>query len=367
MAGNPRELVINGRFLSQATTGVQRVSREVTREIDGLVASGEYPLRVRLLCQADARLDELELRAIEAERVGGGTGHFWEQFRLPVAAGGATMLCLGNTAPVASLLGRQRVAVMIHDLSYRMYPDAYSRAYRIAHGAMLPLLLRHADPFITVSDSERQVLMRSTRIRPERILVAPNGAWPGEVPPTPGTPVDARSDGYLLYVGALSQRKNFQGALAAAIRLAEEYGMRSVFVGATPSILTETQVNLSDRAAACISFAGQVESLEQLAGHYCAARCLLIPSFYESSCLPPTEAMQFGCPVVVSDIPALRERCEAAAEFCDPHDINDIVAAVRRVTSNPARAQALVELGFAQARKFSWRAQAKAILDELFG
>ena len=177
--------------------------------------------------------------------------------------------------------------------------------------------------------------------------------------------LDERADGYLLYVGALSQRKNFQGALATAVRLAEEEGLRSVFVGATPSMITSTQVNLSSEVAARIHFAGQVESLDQLAAHYRGARCLLIPSFYESSCLPPTEAMQFGCPVVVSDIPALRERCAAAAEFCDPHDIDDIVAAVRRVIHDPARSRQLVELGYEQVRQFSWRTQAMTILDAL--
>jgi glycosyltransferase involved in cell wall biosynthesis len=367
MATTARDLVINGRFLSQATTGVQRVSREVTREIDRLVADGSYDLRVRLLCQKDASPDELDLSAIQVERVGGGTGHWWEQVQLPRRAGSATLLCLGNTAPMASLLGRGRTAVMIHDLSYRLYPEAYSWQYRLAHGAMLPLLLRRADPLITVCESERMAITQHTGMAADQILVASNGAWPGETPPDRGLPIEDRADGYILYVGALSQRKNLQGALAAAVRLADEEGMRTVFVGAKPSILTSTHVELSPKAKECIEFAGQIESLDRLAEFYRGARCLMIPSFYESSCLPPTEAMTFGCPVVVSDIPALRERCGEAGEFCDPHDVDSIVAAVRRVTHDPIRARQLVELGFKQAATFSWRTQARIILQALFG
>ena len=46
-------LTINGRFLAQPTTGVQRVARELSREIDALVASGEAEFDVRLVCPPD--------------------------------------------------------------------------------------------------------------------------------------------------------------------------------------------------------------------------------------------------------------------------------------------------------------------------
>ena len=360
-----RDLAINGRFLSQVPTGVQRVAREVTREIDRLVCEGDYPLRVRLYCQTDVAVADLDYRAIEVVPLSGGGGHRWEQIRLPRAVGGADLLCLGNTAPIACLLGRPRTAVMIHDLSYKLYPEAYSRAYRLAHGAMLPILLRYADPFITVSHAERETLTRMTGRAGEDILVAPNGGWMGEEPPVVGPPIEARGDGFVLYVGSLSRRKNFAGALAAAIRLAREDRVRSVFVGATPSMITSGDIDVPADVADLIDFVGQVKSDAAFAEYYRNARCLLMPSFYEGSGLPPIEAMQFGCPVVVSDIGALRERCGDAADYCDPDDVADIAAAVRRVIGDPARAATLVERGFERARLFSWRSQAKIILDSL--
>ena len=40
---------LNGRFLGQATTGVQRFSAEIMAAIDGMVAKGEWPKTVVLM------------------------------------------------------------------------------------------------------------------------------------------------------------------------------------------------------------------------------------------------------------------------------------------------------------------------------
>ncbi len=373
MAGEGHELAINGRFLTQPTTGVQRVARELTRAIDRLVANGRSDVRLRLLCEPGARAADLGLAVTEIETVRGGRGHWWEQVALPRAVRQARLLCFGNTAPIASLIGPRPVAVIIHDLSYRLYPEAYSRRYRLAHSLMLPLMLRHADPVITVSETERQALLRLASRARRPIVVAQNGGWrDGEATPhmlhqtrPPPPQPDHPRQGYLLYVGSFSRRKNFDGVLAAAIRLAREDGLKSVFAGAGGPILTPMETDVPADVRDHIRFAGQVEDIDELAALYAGARCLLLPSFYEASPLPPVEAMRFGCPVVASDIPAMRERCADAVEYCDPARLDDVVAAVRRVTRDHHHAARLAERGLAHVQRFSWRRQAEMVLDAI--
>lgn len=355
------ELAINGRFLTQPTTGVQRVARELTRAIDDLVATGQVDARVRLLCERHARPEALGLRATAVETVAGGQGHWWEQRCLPRAVRDAQLLCFGNTAPVAALLRGRPVAVIIHDLSYRLYPEAYSRRYRLGHALMLPLLLRRADPVITVSESERRALLAVAPDAQDRIVVAQNGGWSERDVTTRKRP----RAGYLLYVGSFSRRKNFDAVLQTAITLAREDGLQSVFAGAGGPILTPTATDVPADVRGSIRFVGQVENVSQLAELYSGAGCLLLPSFYEASPLPPVEAMFFGCPVVASDIPAMRERCGDAVEYCDPARLDDILAAVRRVTRHPAHAAQLVKQGYQQVTRFSWRRQALAVLGAL--
>lgn len=377
------EIVINGRFLMQPVTGVQRVARELTRALDRLVAERALPVRLRLVCEPDAELADLALQATSVERAGSGLsarlgwrigGHAWEQLVLPGRLRGAHLLCLGNTAPLAALHRREGVqagvTVMIHDLSYRQHPGAYRLHYRLGHRFMLPSLLRRAQTILTVSEREKAML---AALRPEargRIRVVQNGGWGGagahavadDGPALPaGTALPAGAEpGYMLYVGSLSRRKNIHGVLAVAVRLAREDGRATLIVGGGSDILAPIAANVPSDVAHLVRFTGPVTDLDALGRLYRDAGCLLFPSFYEASPLPPIEAMHFGCPVVVSAIPAMTERCGTAAVYCDPHDIDDMAAAVRRVLADPAL---LAARGRLHAAHWTWRDQALRVLD----
>ena len=113
-----------------------------------------------------------------------------------------------------------------------------------------------------------------------------------------------------------------------------------------------------------IEFRGYVDD-EALPGIYRGAACLLYPSLYEASGLPPSEAMHFGCPVVASDIAVLRERCGDAALYCDPGEPASLVAAVARLLDDPALRARLVECGRERAAQLSWRNQAIRVIDAI--
>ncbi len=359
----PREIVINGRFLTQPVTGVQRVAREVVRAMDHLIAEDQVPLRLRLVCEAGADVSELDLRSTMVERTGAGPrGHLWEQVILPGRVRGGHLLCLGNTAPIRSLLASHPTTVMIHDLSYRQFPEAYRYRYRLGHGLMLPFLLRRASALLTVSETERAVLGKLHPPALPRIRVAQNGGWrDGSVQPRS----DSCDAGYVLYVGSLSSRKNIDGVLAVAIRLAREDGVSTLLVGASSDILTPIAANVPDDIRDKVRLVGPVTDLAALAQLYREAACLLFPSFYEASPLPPVEAMNFGCPVVVSAIPSMTERCGTAALYCDPHSIDDMVQAVRRCIRHDTGIAEQISRAYDRATRWSWRSQAEAVLEAL--
>lgn len=362
-----RELAINGRFLSQQTTGVQRVARELTRAIDRLMLAGEHRGCVRLVCEDGASVEDLGLKRIEIDVRQGLRGYAWEQGVLPIAQGRADLLCLGNTAPLASLLGPRRTGVLIHDLSYLLFPGAYRQLYRSAHRAMLPLLLQQADPILTVSESERAMLLRLAPKAAGRIVVAQNGGWRDDEPLAAPSIRPLESRDYALYVGSLSTRKNVSRVLEAAVALARSDGVTTQIVGSTGHILRSPGISIPADVADRVRLVGQVEQVDRLAELYAGARCLLFPSLYEASPLPPIEAMRFGCPVVASDLPPIRERCGDAVLYCDPGSTDDIVGAVRRVFRDGILAASLVERGLACSARYSWREQARTILAAMAG
>lgn len=359
-------LAINGRFLAQATTGVQRVAREFTAALDALIASGAMgDVEARLLVPPGVAPNALALRAIAVERVGRLRAHAWEQVALPAALRpGEMLLNLGNTAPIACLLSARPTAVMIHDLSYRVFPDAYRARYRLPHAVLDRLVLQRADPIITVAQTERAHIERILPAAARRIVVAPNGGWSDAESAAPLAPRDG-AGGYGLYVGSLSRRKNVHGVITAAIALARGRGLAFRFVGAPSPILAAIETTIPSDVAPLITFCGQIEDPARLKAIYRDAALLLFPSLYEASALPPIEAMAQGCPVVASDIQPLIERCGDAALYCDPHGTAAIVAAVNRVLDEPGLADQLRRRGHARAATFTWRAQVTTVMEAL--
>jgi len=358
------QLAINGRFLSQRTTGVQRMAREFVFTLDALIASGEIgDLDVKLLVQSDADMGDLRLSAIRVEALPGGHGHLWEQFVLPRHAGKGWLLNLGNTAPLVSLWRRGNVAVVIHDISYRIFPSAYRLSYRLVHRFMDWMIMRRAQIIFTVADTEKAMIAHLYPQASGKISVFQNGGWRDDQTARPPMPINDR--GYGLYVGSLSRRKNIEAVLEVAIRLARTRGQKFKIVGAASPILSEIRMRIPDEATSLIEFCGQVENAADLRDLYRGAQFLLFPSFYEASALPPIEAMGHGCPVIVSNIPSLRERCGDAAIYANPYDIDGILAAVTSVLDAPLLAQQLIDRGYEMARQRSWHAQALAIINRL--
>src|SRR5439155_6239770 len=70
------------------------------------------------------------------------------------------------------------------------------------------------------------------------------------------------------------------------------------------------------------------------------ADALVLVSFVEGIGLPPLEAMSVGVPVVVSDIPVLREVCGDAAWYADPSNAESIAAALEAATRSGAGREA---------------------------
>lgn len=356
-------IVINGRFLTQSITGVQRYAREIVDAFDRLLDE-RSDVTMELVCPP-LSAPPPAYRNIPVREVGSRGGHLWEQLVLPGVVGNDVLFCPGNTAPVRSLLGGARVVVCVHDLSYLYFPTAYSRAFRAAYHLITPLIFRRARSVITVSESERRAITeRYPHVTP-RIVAIQNGGLAESVELERPRGADALAPGYVLYVGSLSKRKNFPMMVEAALEMAARRGTRFVFVGGTASALEGTTISVPNSLSEYIVFAGQVNDTAQLVDYYMGASAFLFPSLYEASPLPPIEAMACGVPVVSSTIPSLEERCGDAALYCEAHDRGSIVARIEQLLDDPALAATMRERGLARAAAFSWRNCALKTLEVL--
>jgi glycosyltransferase involved in cell wall biosynthesis len=358
------EIVINGRFLTQNITGVQRYARELVQALDAILPT-KPGLKITVV---SPRLSEAppswrNIVHLEAGRL---HGHAWEQLELPYFSRGRLLFCPGNTAPAISLLGSQRVVVTVHDLSFRHFPSAYSHAFRLWYNFLIPLALRRADAVITVSEAERVAVLEHYPDAAATLHAIHNGCLPSGVQFERQPSDDGDADRkYILYVGSLSRHKNFNGVFEAARRLVRKRDFHFVFVGGFEGGIVAPDLKITRDASPNITFAGRVDDAT-LFRYYRGAACFLFPSFYEASGLPPLEAMAFGCPTVVSNIPALKERCGDAAIYCDPYDVESITAAVERVMNDGDLRARLQTLGYQRAASLTWEDCAARTLDLLY-
>lgn len=100
-------------------------------------------------------------------------------------------------------------------------------------------------------------------------------------------------------------------------------------------------------------------SNEDLAGLYCSATMLIMPSLYEGFGLPVLEAMHSGCPVITSREGSLQEVGGEAIYGIDPYDTNSIKEGIINLSLDINLRKELSEKGLIQAKKFNWEKTAR--------
>lgn len=345
-AAHVPHLYINGRYLVQPQSGVQRFALETTRALLRRAHRMDHPAPSVLL--PNGGIPPAGPDSPPARIVGRHAGQAWEQLDLPRAVHDAVLVNLANTAPI----GLRRQIVVIHDAGVFRRPETYDRKFRLWYKILHPLLVRRGATIVTVSEFSRQEIAECLHCPAERIaLVSESGDHMQRL--SPDRSILARAglaeDGYVLAVGNLAAHKNLS-ALGETARMLAARGLTLAIIGGLDTdVFERTRRELPQPA----NYVGRVSDAE-LAALYASARCFVFPSTYEGFGIPALEAMGLGCAVVASRIPALQEVCSEAAEFCDPLDPADIAAAVERVACDIERRSALQHAGRARAARFSW-------------
>lgn len=354
------QVFINGRFASQALTGVQRYAIELLRAVDrelGRTPSGGLGDSFHILTPRNTSALLPTFNQIPAHQVGRLNGHAWEQLELPWYARGGLLLSLGNTGPLL----KWRQIVTIHDASIFALPDAYSAVFRRWYRFLLPTLGRVVSLVVTDSEFSKSELVRYAHIPAEKIRVIPlSGEHIRGIEPDCGIlarlSLDSRA--YILAVGSQSPHKNFR-VVADALKHLGDRKLDVVVAGApNPRVFALPPGGLGPE----LKIAGYVSDGE-LRTLYEHAICFVYPSLYEGFGLPPLEAMSCGCPVVVSRAASLSEVCGNAAVYCDPRDPASVAESVERVMRDGGLQERLRALGRSRSLQFTWAGSARALLD----
>lgn len=281
---------VNGRFLTQPMSGTNRFAYELCL---GLVRRG---VRFVVLTPDVPFSTDYDVSGFEIKRIRPFSSHLWEQVTLP-------LYLWRNLSPLLSLKGlgplfkRNQVST-IHDMSYLVHPECFSRAYRFYYRIMTPIMAKHSKRIITVSEFSKSEISSRLHLSSDKISVVYNA------PSDHFRRNDKNSDSteqFILAVSSLDPRKNLSLVFQAYLK--SEQKVPLCVIGDRHPAFGDVVLPEND----CIRFLGRVSDAE-LCDYYSRCSLFVYPSLYEGFGLPPLEAMAAGCRhVVLSDIPVFRE------------------------------------------------------------
>ncbi len=338
-------LVINGRFLTRPTTGVERYGRLLLR-----VIAKEWPT-ARVIVPKGAA-EDLDAFGLDIVRHGNTTGHVWEQMALPRALeNGDVLLSPANTGPLRT----QHHVPVVHDLAFLHHPEWFNARFATWYKLLIPRMVRRADRVITVSGSIREELMRYYAVPEDRLSIVPPYVSPGLMDPSETMGLNRP---YYLVVASLDPRKGIDRALNWFTGLREP-AFDLVIVGRTHRAFMPVVIPMDPH----IHVLSDVEDA-RLSALYRNAIALIQPSYYEGFGLPVLEAITLGCPVITAHLKVFTEQFGDAVLEADIGYTRNMMRAM--VTLNDVKERSIsVQKGHARSLDFSVERTTEALHEAL--
>lgn len=362
-ATGTKKIYINGRFLTQPITGVQRSAVEFVKSLNNYLTNNptiNQEFEIICLVPGSFRGDlGVSWQNIKIQKTGKLSGNLWEQIELPIFARNGLLICLCNIGPIMHF----NQIVVFHDASVFAVPDAYSISFKIKYWLIMWVLSLTSRSILTDSEFSKNEIIKYLRVKEEKIIVNYLGCEHilDSIPDYSILNANGiKEKKYILTVGSSSPHKNVISLVNAFLEI--DKGVDLVVVGGQFSKVFHQVEDFQD--AESIIRLGYVSDNE-LRALYEKAICFAFPSYYEGFGFPPLEAMTCGCPVISSNSASLPEVCGDAALFFNPMDVEEIKQSMEKMIANSSLQEELRRKGYEQAKKFTWDIAAKRLMEVL--
>jgi len=266
--------------------------------------------------------------------------------------------------------------ISILDVSYIYFPKLFKKRDLYQLKLWGGYSIKKAEKIITISNSTKNDIIKTYKVSADKIAVVYPGIKKVESEKLKLKSMQELSNKfeispfYILFVGTLQPRKNVVKLVEAFSKLKKNPNTKNlelVIVGKKGWLYEDTLSSPKKFGVEKqVKFLDFVED-EDLPSLYKNALCFVLPSLYEGFGLPVLEAMQYGCPVLTSNVSSLPEAGGDAAVYFDPQNADDIAQKIDKVISDDKLREEMIQKGYNQIKKFSWEKTAKETLRVLEG
>ncbi len=365
------------RLYRKRKHGMDMVALELIKELQKLDGENEYVVFIKP--DEDNKIFE-KTDNFKFVELGGGPYPVWEQFALPKAArkeGCDILHCTSNTAP---LNPGMPLVVTLHDIIYlesislfKKGGTWYQKFGNMYRRYVVPRVVKNSDKIITVSEFEKKRIKEFFGFPAEddRLVAIYNGVSEHF------RKIDDQKelqrvkqlyhlpDRFLFFLGNTDPKKNTEGVLKAFSDYLKKTGddMYLVMLDYERNALEELLTLIGDKELINrIILTGYVINTD-LPAIYNLCSVFLYPSLRESFGIPMLEAMRCGAPVITSNTSSMPEVSGSAAYIVDPFKPKEITAGIEKILSDEVYRLDIIEKGFRQSTRFSWKNMAKQVLE----
>lgn len=336
---------INGKFLTERITGMQRYAIEMTKELDEISTQGE----LSIIVPASTK-NIPNYKNITIVKYGGLKGIPWEQLCLPIYLYKKHMIGIHMLANAPII--KSGDVVVAHGVNNKVNPQFYKtnrdKIARLWHNIVYHFYFKHSHSIFTDSEFSKREILRTYQVRDEYIHIV-HCAWQHMQRVKLDESVFDRypelsRGNYFFSMSSVNENKNFKWIAAVA-----EYNKNETFAIAGGRSLQQYFDTNGIKKPDNLYFMGYVTDEEaKTLMTYCKA--FLFPTFYEGFGMPPMEAMSCGAPAIVSDTPTMREVYGDAVYYIDPYNPD---VSLDEVLSGK------VSSSYELLAKYSWKTSAK--------
>nr|WP_268820253.1 glycosyltransferase family 1 protein [Paraglaciecola sp. G1-23] len=165
-----------------------------------------------------------------------------------------------------------------------------------------------------------------------------------------------------MYVGTIQPRKNVEYIVQSFAKVKDNIPHDLILAGAPGDSIAAVNKLISDlKIQDRVTLTGYISD-ERRHLLYKHADMFVYPSKYEGFGLVLLEAMSYGIPVITASNSSLMEAAGDAALYCDGTTTSSLVEAINQLSSNDKLRNKLIENGYQQIKKFTWKTCAVQML-----
>ncbi|MFC1558571.1 glycosyltransferase family 4 protein [candidate division KSB1 bacterium] len=359
------KVAINGWFMRFPNTGIGQYLVHLLQGIDALGDDNEY------LLFTDDEAEDLPLSDKFTKKVITHPIPFlhkdikktvWEQIVFPreLKKHKVDLLHIPHFAPFFNPVCKTVVTVL--DIAPLVFPlsklgkiGLYDRYY----SKIVAPFLKKTDCVITISEYSKSEIIKYLHVESDKIQITNLAA--GEEFKV----IDDRDSvsnflakydiepGYIFYLGDGGYRKNVMSLVKAYCSLGDEIKKKHNLVIAGNAANSIEVRKYAEKEGGAIKLIGFVSDGRRF--FYNGAFLFVFPTIYEGFGIPPLEAMLCGVPVVSSIYSSIPEVVGDAGILVAADDETAVKKAIEQVIGDDSLRKSMIEKGFEQAMKFSYK------------